>query len=77
MILGLGYVYGKYLLGAYGYCPRAYCDKQRVVPNALNDKLCQNRVKVYCPRCEEMYIPQSATRLDGAYFSSSLAHVFF
>jgi len=47
------------------------------VPNALSDKLRQNRVKVYCPKCEEMYIPQSTNRLDGAYFGSSLAHSFF
>ena len=61
----------------YGYCPRAFCDKQRVVPNGLNDKPRQNRVKVYCPKCEEMYIPTITNRLDGAYFGSSLAHVFF
>lgn len=74
---GLALVYGKYLQGAYGYCPRAFCDKQLVVPNGMNDKLRQNRVKVYCPKCEEMYIPQGANRLDGAYFGSSLAHIFF
>ena len=35
-------------------------------------------MKVYCPKCEEMYIPSSTTnRVDGAYFGSSLAHVFF
>jgi len=54
---GLALVYGKYLQGAYGYCPRALCDKQRVVPNGMSDKLRQNRVKVFCPKCEEMYIP--------------------
>lgn len=70
-------IYGRYLQGGYGYCPRAFCDKQRVVPNALSDKLRQNRVKVYCPKCEEMYIPTSTNRLDGAYFGSSLAHVYF
>ena len=76
---GLAYVYGRYLQTAYGYCPRAFCDKQRVVPNGLSDKLHQNRVKVYCPKCEELYIPQNSSnnRLDGAYFGSSLAHVFF
>ena len=47
------------------------------MPNALSDKLRQNRVKVYCTKCEEMYIPQGTNRLDGAYFGSSLAHVFF
>ena len=46
------------------------------MPNALSDKLRQNRVKVYCTKCEEMYIPQGTNRLDGAYFGSSLAHVF-
>lgn len=69
-------MYGRYLQGAYGYCPRAFCDKQRVLPNGLSDKLRSNRVKVYCPKCEEMYIPQTANRLDGAYFGSSLAHAF-
>ena len=48
------------------------------MPNGLNDKLRENRVKIYCPKCEEMYIPQSSTnRLDGAYFGSALAHIFF
>ena len=47
------------------------------MPNGLSDKLRQNRVKVYCPKCEEMYIPQGANRLDGDYFGSSLAHAFF
>lgn len=47
------------------------------MPNGLNDALRQNRVKVYCPKCEEMYIPTGTNRLDGAYFSSSLAHIFF
>ena len=74
--LGLALVYGGYLQGAYGYCPRALCDKQRVIPNGMSDQLRQNRVKVYCPKCEEMYIPQSSNRLDGAYFGSSLAHMF-
>ena len=27
LFLGLALVYGKYLQGAYGYCPRALCDK--------------------------------------------------
>lgn len=62
---------------AYGYCPRALCDKQRVIPNGMSDKLRQNRVKVYCPKCEELYIPQGSHRMDGAYFGSSLAHIFF
>ena len=56
-VVGLAMVYNRYLQGAYGYCPRALCDKQRVLPCGISDKLRQNRVKVYCPKCEELYIP--------------------
>ena len=47
-ILGLAVVYGRYLQGQYGYCPRALCDKQRVLPCGMSDKLRANRVKVFC-----------------------------
>lgn len=43
----------------------------------MSDKLRQNRVKVYCPKCEELYIPQLSNQVDGAFFGSSLAHIFF
>ena len=75
-VVGLAMVYNRYLQGAYGYCPRALCDKQRVLPCGMSDKLRQNRVKAYCAKCEELYIPQSASRLDGAFFGSSLSHIF-
>ena len=45
----------------------------------MNDKLRSSRVKVYCCKCEEMYIPSTSQRsnaLDGAYFGSSIAHKF-
>lgn len=48
----------------------------------MSDKLRSSRVKVYCCKCEEMYIPstpnqQRSNALDGAYFGSSIAHKFF
>jgi len=46
-------------------------------------------VKIFCPKCEEVYMVQkwrahergsgsvqTATNLDGAYFGSSLPHIF-
>ena len=40
------------------------------------DKLRSGRVKVYCPKCEEVYIPYTKFNLDGAFFGPSLAHMF-
>jgi len=42
----------------------------------MSDKLRQGRVKVFCPRCEEVYIPQTKYNLDGAFFGPSLVHMF-
>jgi len=43
----------------------------------LNDNLRSSRVKVYCPRCEEVYLPKDKNAsLDGAYFGKSLPHIF-
>jgi casein kinase II subunit beta len=34
-------------------------------------------VKVFCPKCEEVYIPKfKSINVDGAYFGTSLPHVF-
>lgn len=35
-------------------------------------------MKVFCPRCEEVYIPKyKSLNIDGAYFGASFPHVFF
>ena len=34
------------------------------------------RNKVYCPKCEEVYIPNWWVDLDGAYFGPNFPHVF-
>lgn len=74
---GLAKVYQKYLSGAYGYCPRALCDKQKVLPVGLADALKTSRFKVFCPRCEEVYLPKFRNiNIDGAYFGTSFPHVF-
>ena len=74
---GLAKVYQKFLSGVYGFCPRALCDKQKVLPVGLSDTLKTSRFKVYCPRCEEVYLPKlRSVNVDGAYFGPSLPHVF-
>lgn len=79
---GLAIVYGKFLQGAYGQCPRALCDNQNMVPTGMSDKLRCSRVKVFCCKCEEAYVPAILNQprsiaLDGAYFGTSIAHTFF
>lgn len=74
---GLAKVYQKFLSSLYGTCPRALCDRQKVLPVGLSDNLKQSRFKVYCPRCGEVYIPKfRSVNIDGAYFGTSFPHHF-
>ena len=48
-----------------------------MLPVGLSDSLRVSRFKVYCPRCEEVYLPKARqVNIDGAYFGSSFPHVF-
>ena len=42
----------------------------------ISDKIRQGRVKVYCPKCDEVYVPQEKYKLDGAFFGPSLPQIF-
>jgi casein kinase II subunit beta len=48
-----------------------------VLPVGLSDKLRTSRVKVFCPRCEETYLPKYKNiNIDGAFFGTSVAMIF-
>jgi hypothetical protein len=73
----LAKVYQEYLNGTYGTCPRALCDRQKVLPVGLSDTMRNSRFKTFCPRCEEVYLPKSRqVNVDGACFGSSFPQVF-
>ena len=75
--IGLAKLYNKFVNSVYGYCPWALCDKQKVLPVGLSDELRTSWVKVFCPKCEEVYIPKfKSINVDGAYFGTSVPHVF-
>ncbi|EDV57011.1 suppressor-of-stellate-like protein [Drosophila erecta] len=68
----------KYERGDFGSCPRVYCKGQKTLPVGLSDLWNQSHVKVYCPRCNDVFVPRSRSALlDGAMFGTSFPHMFF
>ncbi|XP_030566380.1 suppressor-of-stellate-like protein isoform X1 [Drosophila novamexicana] len=68
----------KYQRGEFGICPRIFCNGQLVLPVGLSDRFGESHVKVYCPRCRDVYQPHArCALLDGAMFGSSFPHMFF
>jgi casein kinase II subunit beta len=48
-----------------------------VLPVGLSDSLKVSRFKVFCPRCEEVYIPKfRSVNIDGGFFGTSFPHHF-
>lgn len=75
---GLHKIKNKFLNAEFGYCPRVMCERQIVLPIAMSEDLSISRVKVFCPKCEEVYVPRNRfVDIDGAYFGCSLPNIFF
>eukprot|EP00930_Biecheleria_cincta_P082847 TRINITY_DN72498_c0_g1_i1.p1 TRINITY_DN72498_c0_g1~~TRINITY_DN72498_c0_g1_i1.p1 ORF type:complete len:260 (-),score=43.95 TRINITY_DN72498_c0_g1_i1:100-879(-) len=78
---GMAAMLDKYNAFVYGTCPLTQCEalNQAVLPIGNSDLLRQSPPKVYCPHCREMYFPGSSRldSLDGAYFGTTFAHLFF
>lgn len=77
-MIGLALVREKYLNGVFGICPRILCNKQTVLPIGLSEDTKYSRVKIFCPRCEEIYSTKHKySNMDGAYFGTYFPQVFF
>ncbi|GAA6063428.1 hypothetical protein JCM10212_002614 [Sporobolomyces blumeae] len=76
---GLSKMIDKYKKGDFGRCPRVLCYGQSLLPLGLSDIPYQKAVKLYCPRCEDLYSPKSSRHgsIDGAYFGSTFCHMLF
>lgn len=61
-----------------GRCPRVYCDGQPCLPVGLSDVPRQSTVKIFCPKCEDIYYPRSRYQgqVDGAFFGTTFPHLF-
>jgi hypothetical protein len=43
----------------FGRCPRTYCSGQPCLPMGQSDVSRTSTVKIYCPKCEDIYYPRS------------------
>jgi casein kinase II subunit beta len=76
---GISQMVEKYQNGEFGHCSRYYCDNQLLLPVGLSDLPAEAMVKLYCPKCQEIYNPKSSRHqhIDGAFFGTSFPHMLF
>ncbi|XP_057417059.1 casein kinase II subunit beta-1-like isoform X3 [Lotus japonicus] len=75
---GMTAMLDKYKNYDFGRCPRVYCSGQPCLPVGQSDIPRSSTVKIYCPRCEDLYYPRSKYQgnIDGAYFGTTFPHLF-
>ncbi|KAF9485296.1 hypothetical protein BDN70DRAFT_871319 [Pholiota conissans] len=77
--VGLQAMAEKYEGGVFGTCPRVYCVGCNVVPCGRVDIPGNDTVKLFCPNCNDIFVPPSSRfqGVDGAFFGTTFAHLFF
>ncbi|KAF8380619.1 hypothetical protein HHK36_028108 [Tetracentron sinense] len=56
---GMSAMLEKYKSNDFGRCPRVYCCGQPCLPVGQSDIPRSSTVKIYCPKCEDVYYPRS------------------
>lgn len=75
---GLEAMHRKYLNKDFGECPRMLCRGQPVVPMGFTDDPKHGMVKLFCPKCRDVYNCHSNQRhIDGAFFGPTFPNLFF
>ncbi|KAJ5740760.1 Casein kinase II subunit beta-2 [Penicillium malachiteum] len=76
---GLAKMLDKYKKLDFGKCPRVICDGHPLLPMGQSDLPSMTTVKLYCPKCEDIYNPKSSRHasIDGAYFGTSFHSILF
>jgi len=74
---GLQVMRAKFLKSMFGTCPRVNCDWQAVLPCGATEDLRISTMRLYCPRCEQLYCAKSKkVDVDGAFFGPSFPQLF-
>ncbi len=75
---GMARMLEKFKACDFGRCPRVMCHGQPCLPVGMSDIQRQSTVKLFCPRCEDVYYPRSGAHgnVDGAYFGTTFPHLF-
>ncbi|GLT84264.1 hypothetical protein SLE2022_025050 [Rubroshorea leprosula] len=75
---GMSAMLEKYKSYDFGRCPRVYCCGQPCLPLGQSDIPRSSTVKIYCPKCEDIYYPRSKYQgnIDGAYFGTTFPNLF-
>lgn len=75
---GLNIMAQKYNQGSFGVCPRVLCKGTKLLPTGLHDLPGNEKVRLYCPCCSDIYHPQPSryTNIDGAFFGTSFVGLF-
>lgn len=75
---GMAAMMEKYKGHNFGRCPRVYCCGEPCLPVGQSDIPRSSTVKIYCPKCEDIYYPRSKYQgtVDGAYFGTTFPHLF-
>ncbi|ABN64232.2 casein kinase II, regulatory (beta) subunit [Scheffersomyces stipitis CBS 6054] len=70
---GLTAMASKFERNEFGSCPRYFCDGMHLIPVGSTDMAGQETVRLYCPCCNDIYIPSSSRYLniDGAFFGTT------
>ncbi|CAN3375891.1 hypothetical protein DIURU_002739 [Diutina rugosa] len=70
---GLTAMASKFERNEFGTCPRYYCDGMHLIPVGSTDIPGSETVRLYCPCCNDIYIPSSSRYLniDGAFFGTT------
>ncbi|KAL6452625.1 CKB1 Casein kinase II subunit beta [Candida maltosa Xu316] len=70
---GLTAMASKFERNDFGSCPRFFCDGMHLIPVGSTDVPGQETVRLFCPCCNDIYIPSSSRYLniDGAFFGTT------
>eukprot|EP01117_Protostelium_nocturnum_P001115 TRINITY_DN11437_c0_g1_i1.p1 TRINITY_DN11437_c0_g1~~TRINITY_DN11437_c0_g1_i1.p1 ORF type:complete len:235 (-),score=72.43 TRINITY_DN11437_c0_g1_i1:162-866(-) len=74
---GLSQMMEKYNNIEFGRCPRVFCQGQPLLPVGQSDIPRTNTVKLFCPKCQDLYHPRLSRHqnIDGGYFGTTFPHL--